>query len=258
MIFTEAKQYKGTAKRIISLVPSITELLHYFQLNNEVVGITKFCIHPNDWFRNKIRIGGTKNIDIQKIKNLHPDLIICNKEENVREQIAQLENKFEILLTDVNNLSEALSTISAIGNICNKTTESNSLIQSIENEFSKLPKVKHVLKTAYLIWKDPIMTIGGDTFINDILQRAGFENIFYNKQRYPSITLETLRQKKTELLLLSSEPYPFVEKHKTWFKQNLPNTNVVLVNGEMFSWYGSRLLHTAEYINGLHKLLNKY
>ena len=240
--------------KAISLVPSITETLYSLGLNEEVVGITKFCVHPQDWFRTKERIGGTKNIHIQKIRELQPDLIIANKEENVKEQVEELANDFEVLLTDVNNFEEALQMLRAVGNAVSKGFEADQLIAGIERKFSKINPAEQ--KTAaYLIWENPYMTVGGDTFIHEMMKKAGFENIFADTNRYPETQINELKELKPEYLLLSSEPYPFKQKHSDELQQQLPGTKVILVDGEMFSWYGSRMLLAADYFRRLRLFL---
>ena len=236
--------------KVISLVPSITETLHALGLDEEVVGITKFCVHPKQWFESKIRIGGTKNLDIQKIRDLHPTLILANKEENVKEQVEELAKDFEVLLTDVNNFDEALQMIATVGTAVNKEFEANSLIAQIRSGFDSL-KVNNLKSAAYLIWQDPYMTIGDDTFISDMMQKAGFKNVFAQLNRYPQITVEEIRKLSPEFVLLSSEPFPFKQKHADALQQQLPDSKIILVDGEMFSWYGSRMLDAAEYFRTL-------
>jgi ABC-type Fe3+-hydroxamate transport system substrate-binding protein len=238
-------------QRIVSLVPSQTELLHYLGLEEETVGITKFCIHPAAWFKNKIKVGGTKNINIGLIKKLQPDLIIANKEENVKEQIDELAKKFTVLVTDVNTIADGLKMIRVIGKIAGKEKVSADLVTAVQNQFAKIILPKKTISAAYLIWKDPYMTVGGDTFINDVLDKCGLRNIFADKQRYPEVTITDLSIANLQLLLLSSEPYPFKQKHIDELQQQLPGTKIILVNGEMFSWYGSRMLLMPAYLNRL-------
>ena len=240
-------------KRIVSLVPSQTELLHHLGLEEEVIGITKFCVHPETWFRQKQRIGGTKNVNIRKIIELQPDLVIANKEENMREQIEELSNHFPVWISDVNNLADALHMIKSVGHITGKAKESDHLVEQIQTAFTQLQTPNTKRQTAYLIWKDPYMTAGGDTFINDMLLRAGFENSFGQLQRYPVITIEDLQQAGCDVLLLSSEPYPFQQKHIDELHSLLPQTKILLADGEMFSWYGSRLLQSPAYFSQLHQ-----
>ncbi len=244
-----------TPARIVSLVPSQTELLYTLGLEEEVIGITKFCVHPIQWFRHKIKIGGTKQLDIDKIKNLQPDLIIANKEENAREQIEELAIHFPVWISNVSNLGDALSMISSIGNMVDREKESQNLVSTIRENFLSfaLPHFHTNLKTCYLIWRKPYMTVGGDTLINDMLKLAGFQNVFVDSSRYPEVTIRQLSAANCELLLLSSEPYPFKENHIVELQQELPGTKIILANGEFFSWYGSRLLKAPAYFQKLHQ-----
>ena len=236
-------------RRIISVVPSQTELLHYLGLDEEVVGITKFCVHPDQWFRSKTRVGGTKHLSIEKIRELQPDLIIANKEENVKEQVELLAEDFPVWVSDVNNLDDACNMIASIGDIVQKTNAANELVHNIRSEFKLLSVRSSPMRAAYLIWRDPYMTVGHDTFIHDMLTRCGFENIFAGLSRYPTTTIEELST--CELLLLSSEPFPFSQKHIDELQPLLPYTTIMLVDGEMFSWYGSRLLQAPAYFRVL-------
>lgn len=238
-------------KRIVSLVPSQTELLHALQLSEETIAITKFCVHPSDWFTTKTRIGGTKAINIELISQLQPDLIIANKEENVREQVLELAEQFPVWLTDVSDLKSAKEMILDIGMLTGKTAIAEDMLSEIEHRFSLIHKNPMIPKIAYLIWKDPYITVGGDTFISDMLHYCGFENIFKSQNRYPEVTINQLKQSECDLLFLSSEPYPFGMKHIESLQEQLPGTSIHLVDGEMFSWYGSRLLFAPSYFNEL-------
>ena len=246
--------------RIISLVPSITELLFDLNLHDEVVGITKFCVHPESWFKTKAKIGGTKNIKQDIIASLKPQLIIANKEENVKEQIELLENICPVFITDVSDLNSALQMIEIIGAITNRIKQAQSIIQKIKDEFLQLPSLPRgeglEMRACYLIWRKPYMTVGGDTFINDMIERCGFENAFKNYTRYPEVSMLQLSTLNCQLLLLSSEPYPFKQKHIYELQPFLPSTKIILVDGEMFSWYGSRLQFAPAYFLKLLKELN--
>ena len=239
-----------TPKRIISVVPSQTELLFDLGLNEEVIGITKFCVHPKEWFQTKTRVGGTKQLNLEKIRELQPDLIIANKEENVREQIEALAADFPVWISDVDDLEGALEMISAIGKITGRESKAMSMFNQIREQFKKLDAPKKT-RAAYLIWQKPFMTIGGDSFISDMMNRAGFENIFSAQTRYPETTIEEINGLGCEVLMLSSEPYPFNQKHVEELQPLLPNTRIILVDGEMFSWYGSRLLKAPTYFQQL-------
>jgi len=243
-------------RRIVSLVPSQTELLHDLGLEEEVIGITKFCVHPQHWFRSKTRIGGTKKLHTDIIRRLQPDLIIANKEENVREQVEELAREFPVHTTDVWDLDSSLQMIRDVGTLTGRPEQANSIANRIRHAFDELEKnVSSTLPAAYLIWKDPYMTIGHDTFIHDMMNRCGFENVFANRSRYPSITLPELQTANCKLLLLSSEPYPFKQKHIEELQALLPGKKILLADGEMFSWYGSRLLHAPAYFAHLRKMV---
>ena len=235
--------------KIISLVPSITEALFDFGLSEkEVIGRTKFCIHPENAVQKIEIIGGTKNLNIAKIKSLNPDLIIANKEENVKEQIEELQKDFKVLVTNVSNLEDNYYLLKTLGNLLGKQETAqkfNLKIYEILAKFSDLEKKK----CAYLIWKNPYMTVGFDTFIHDILDKIGFQNIFKNQKRYPEISVEDL--KAADYIFLSSEPFPFQQKHIDELQKELPDAKIFLVDGEAFSWYGTRLAKCENYFQNL-------
>ncbi|MFY9310449.1 MAG: helical backbone metal receptor [Bacteroidia bacterium] len=238
-------------KRIVSLVPSQTELLYDLGLRDEVVGITKFCIHPNEWFRSKTRTGGTKKLNFDIIKQLQPDLIIGNKEENEQSQIELLMQEYPVWMSNIYTLSDALDMITRIGTLVNRQHPSQLLKLQIEAAFRNLAAQQatnfQLQTVAYFIWRDPWMAAGNNTFINDMLSRCGFQNVFSNHERYPEVNQALLRDAAPELILLSSEPYPFKEKHIRELKSICPDSKILLVDGELFSWYGSRLLKSPGY-----------
>jgi ABC-type Fe3+-hydroxamate transport system substrate-binding protein len=236
-------------QRIVSLVPSITELLYHLNLEAETVGITKFCVHPEAWFRSKQRVGGTKNVHLEKVRALQPDLIIANREENVREQVDALAAEFPVWLTDINDIHQAIQMITEVGRLTHREAKAEAWVDAIRREIPVLPPTP--LTAVYLIWKDPYMTIGGDTFINDMMRMAGFDNPFKNQSRYPEITVEDILNSGVQCILLSSEPYPFAEKHLDFFQKTFPGRQVVLADGEYFSWYGSRMARAFPYFREL-------
>jgi ABC-type Fe3+-hydroxamate transport system substrate-binding protein len=242
-------------RRIISLVPSQTELLFDLGLGEAVCGITKFCVHPPEWFRTKTKVGGTKQLHIEKIRELLPDLIIANKEENVKEQLEELEKFCPAWISDVNDIDSAYAMITSIGKITNREQEASQLANRIRENFYHLKTADHKPRTAYLIWKNPYMTVGNDTFIHSMLEIAGYQNVFSHLTRYPEISAYDLRNANCQLVFLSSEPYPFKQKHIDELQEELPGTKIILVNGEMFSWYGSRMLKAANYFRELKKIL---
>lgn len=239
------------ARRIVSLVPSQTELLYHLGLTDEVVGITRFCIHPPHWFRDKKRVGGTKDFDLRRILSLQPDLILANKEENTQAGIEQLAEHFPVWVSNITTLPDAIAMIEQIGCLTNRQQNAKQLIDDIIDGFKNLPTITNIcnLPTAYLIWRNPYMAAGNDTFINYMLtQICGLYNVFAHLPRYPTFSLDDLRQLQPRLVLLSSEPYPFKQQHIAEIKQVLPDAHICLADGEMFSWYGSRLREAARYL----------
>ncbi len=246
-------QIEGVPKKIISLVPSQSELLYDLGLDQEVIGITKFCIHPAEWFQQKQKIGGTKSLAVGKIIRLQPDLIIANKEENIKQQIEALENIFPVWISAIETLPQAVDMIRQIGGICGRSNKADWMAEAIENNFRNAVTGRSIIiKCCYLIWREPYMTIGRDTFIDSMLSYAGFQNIFENKKRYPQTTIAEIDSLSPDLVLLSSEPYPFSAKHVKELESLLPATKIRLVNGEFFSWYGSRLLKAPAYFKQLY------
>ena len=249
--------FSSYPKRIISLVPSQTELLFHLGLDKEVVGVTKFCIYPSDWKTRKTIVGGTKNIKMDLIKELNPDLIIANKEENDENSLRKLMPIFPVWISDIKRLEDAFQMILSLGRITNSESTSFTWTEKIKKQFkilSLLPKQPR--RVAYLIWNNPLMSVNKDTFIHSLLELNQWDNCFKDKlNRYPEITEEELVDSNPEMVFLSSEPFPFKDKHIDRFKQLLPESRVVLVNGEYFSWYGSRLVDSPAYFSSLHKSL---
>lgn len=249
-------------KRIVSLVPSQTELLADLGLEKEVVGITKFCVHPDSWFKSKARVGGTKNLHLDKIRSLQPDLIIGNKEENDKSQLEILMKEFPVWMSDVNTLPDALNMIRSLGEITGKKEKGFEIAREITTRFEHLSAYakasvsdghsllqRHTDKPscAYFIWRNPWMVAGNNTFIHEMMQCCGLQNCFAHLSRYPEITLNQLQTVNCELLLLSSEPFLFKEKHAAEIRESFPEAKILFVDGEMFSWYGSRLLKVPAY-----------
>lgn len=247
--------------KIISLVPSLTELLIDLGLEKNVVGITKFCIHPKGLRKSKTIVGGTKNIQLEKIKNLQPNIILCNKEENTKEIVAQCQKIAQTHVSDIVTLQDALELIELYGKLFSckeKATEIVLQIKSEKENFKSFIKEQSTLKVAYFIWKSPWMVAANNTFINHLLQLNKFENVYQQINRYPEIDVDKLANTKPDLVLLSSEPYPFKEKHVSLLKEKLPNTKIILVDGEFFSWYGSRLLYAFQYFTNLRKRIGNF
>ena len=238
-------------QRIISLVPSQTELLFDLGLADKIVGVTKFCTHPAEARTKAAVIGGTKNFDFEKIATLRPDLIIGNKEENYQSGIEQLTLKYPVWLSDVSSLTEALDMIRRVGFITGVKEKAEALAVEITASFSALASPQAITSAAYFIWRKPYMVAATGTFIDDLLRRAGFRNVFAQLNRYPVVTAELLAAAAPQRILLSSEPYPFGAKHLAEFQTICPAAKIEIVDGELFSWYGSRLLKSAAYFSQL-------
>lgn len=232
-------------QRIVSLVPSQTELLFDLGLGDRVVGITKFCIHPAEWFKTKTRIGGTKNFNFEVIHQLNPDLIIGNKEENYLEGIEVLAKNYPVWMSDIYTLADALAMITAIGSLTQTEAKAQELVNVIKLGFEAL-KPPAPRRALYLIWRNPFMAASSNTFIDAMLPYAGFTNVIAD-ERYPELSAETIRALNPEYILLSSEPYPFKDKHMSELQTLVPDAKIRLVNGELFSWYGSRLQYAPAY-----------
>ncbi len=243
--------------RIISLVPSQTEFLCALGLSDKIVGITKFCIHPKECFESKNKIGGTKTFNFETIQALNPDLLIGNKEENEQSQIEALAQHYPVWMSDIYNLSDALAMMQALGQITQTPVQANDITQQIQDTFKdwRAKRPARRPKALYLIWQKPYMAAGDQTFIHHMLEEAGFENVLKGTSRYPSLLPEDIINLQPEILLLSSEPFPFKEKHLQALQNLCPKAQVMLVDGEMFSWYGSRLSQSAAYFDLLRKKL---
>ena len=238
-------------KRIISLVPSQTELLYDLGLDESVVGITKFCIHPNLKWKEVARVGGTKSVRLDNVRRLQPDLIIANKEENTKDQIEALAAEFPVWMSDIHTLNDAYNMIRVVGNFADKQEEAEEMVSEIIRKWAPIKDIAAGKKVAYLIWQHPEMLAANNTFIGDVLRFCGYCNVADNQSRYPEISIEQLQSLNPDHILLASEPFPFVEKHAARYRSLFPNASVKLVDGEMFSWYGSRMKLAAPYIASL-------
>lgn len=252
---------KKNYQKIVSLVPSQTELLFDLGLENEVVGLTKFCVHPYHAKQTKTIVGGTKNIKIEKIKALNPDIILCNKEENTKEIVEACSAICEVHVSDIFTMDDALELIRYYGDIFNKRVEATAMVDKLNyklKDFSYYIRNKKKLKVAYFIWRNPWMAVGNNTFIDHLLTLNNFENIYSNKERYPQVELKKIRlEGDPELVFLSSEPYPFKDEHAFEVGRFAHHAKTVFVDGEMFSWYGSRLLKSFDYFKKLRERIGE-
>lgn len=243
-------------KRIISLVPSQTELLVDLGLESSIVGITKFCVHPIHLKEEKVVVGGTKQVNFDKIKHLKPDIILCNKEENTKEMIQELEKIATVHISDIYTIEDTLELIQLYGELFSKKMTAIAMIKDISKkklEFEDFIKDKPRRTAAYFIWKGPWMVAARQNFIDELLRLNRFENYYGDQSRYPEVVLDASLPENSELVLLSSEPFPFKDEHIHQIKPFFPNATILVVDGEMFSWYGSRLLRAFDYFKTLHQ-----
>ncbi|MCU0451002.1 MAG: helical backbone metal receptor [Bernardetiaceae bacterium] len=246
-----AFELTAPARRIVSLVPSQTELLFYLGAGPQVVGRTKFCIHPAPAVRAVPVVGGTKNAPVARILAQQPDLVLANQEENLRETVEALRPHVPVWTSQIDALPQALHMIGAVGQLTGRGAAAQQLGAELTAAFAALPPgpARRVL---YLIWREPYLAAGPGTFIGDMLARAGWQNVLPAAAgRYPVVAPEQWAALAPEWVLLSSEPFPFKAKHLAEVAAFCPPAQVRLVDGELFSWYGSRLLHTPGYLRAL-------
>ena len=232
-------------QRIVSLVPSQTELLFELGVGERVVGVTRYCTDPPEGVARCTDIGGTKKFRFDAIDALSPDLIIGNKEENYQEGIERLAERYPVWMSDIYDLDDALAMIRSVGNLVEATAPAEALVQAINERRVALGAAaaeREPVPTAYLIWRKPWMVAATDTFADHVMRLAGLENAFGHASRYPELDDAQLAACGAQLVLLSSEPFPFTAAHVDELQQLLPAARVELVDGTHWTWYGSRLL----------------
>lgn len=242
-----------TPSRVVSLVPSQTELLVDLGLREKIVGITKFCVHPSDLKSEKTVVGGTKQVNFNKIKGLRPDIVICNKEENTEELVGELSRIAPVWISDIVTITDNNRMIEQLGQIFDVVSKASEIVSKIDSElalFRNYIKGYSEKRVLYIIWKKPYMAAGRGTFIDSLLKENKYSNIFsVNAGRYPEVKQEDFL--KADIILLSTEPYPFKNVDVVEMTKKL-NREVKLVDGEFFSWYGSRLMKAFDYFKSLH------
>lgn len=232
-------------QRIVSLVPSLTELLVDLAGTEALVGCTAWCEYPPGLRETKTIIGGTKDVNLEKVRSLKPDLIIANKEENRAEQVAALAEEFPVWISDVRTIDQAFDLFEGLGEILNPQ-KGKALLAEAQALRASIPQTK--TKTVlFFIWKDPYMVAGSDTYINGLLSLAGLENLSpMGPARYPELSLEAVDALNPDIILLGSEPYSFTSgESKILFKTG---REVRIVDGSLFTWYGNRLLKSLAYL----------
>lgn len=241
-------------QKIISLVPSQTELLFDLGLDNRIAGITRYCDKPHDKTIHKPVVGGTKDIDMEVIHKLAPDLIIGNKEENDWQQIMSLKKKYPVWLSDISSLEDSLLMIGQTGKITGCSKKAGSIVHAIRKGIAGIKRIPST-NAAYLVWKDPWIAAGGSTLIHDLMSRCGLQNIFTSYSKYPRINHKQLEP--ASIILLSSEPFPFRETHVATMQKQFPAKKIILIDGAIFSWYGSRLRYFKYHWEELKKEIEK-
>lgn len=238
------------APRIVSLVPSTTELLCALGLADALVGVTVYCVEPRDVVRTKTRVGGEKNPDLETIRALAPDLVVANIEENRREDVEALRAAgLEVFITYPRSVAESLTMIRELGVLTGAGSAARRLLDELEPLLAAVRgrlAGRRATPCFYPIWRDPWMTIGNDTYIHDLLATCGGANVFADRMRYPAISLEEVAARSPEVVLLPDEPFRFRRAHVRDFDAypDMPAVRegrVQLVDGKRFSWHGPRL-----------------
>ncbi len=238
--------------RIISLVPSITETLFVLGLAQRVVGVTRFCTEPSAGVAHMPKVGGQKNPDLAKIRSLHPDLVIANVEENRREDVEALEAiGIAVYTTYPRTVEQGIGMIRELGRVTGTEEKADTIVRMIESTYGEISRdtAGHSPVRVFCpIWRKPYMSINRDTYIHDVLQTCGGENIFAEKSdRYPTISLTEVVDRNPEVILLPDEPYPFHSRHLVDFRPfeglipALRTGRVRFVDGKLLSWYGPRI-----------------
>jgi ABC-type Fe3+-hydroxamate transport system substrate-binding protein len=258
--------------RIVSLVPSVTELLFELGVGDRVVGRTGFCIHPKDNIKTVPKVGGTKSVDIDAIRGLAPTHLIVNVDENEKTTVDQLASFVpNLIVTHPLGPLDNMALYRLLGAIFGRERKAAELCEAFQKAYSDavgacadLPRER----VLYLIWKSPWMTVSRDTYISRTLAAVGWDTLeIESKDRYPKIELTPGLLSRVDRVLLSSEPYAFRERHLDEIRQLLTATDtdfvptpieetdssvtVSLINGEMTSWYGSRAIEGMKYLSRL-------
>jgi len=237
-------------KKIISLVPSTTESLFAMGCEKELVGLTRYCIHPYEKCKAKTKIGGTKNIEMERILSLKPELAFANNEENTTEIFDELERAgINVFSSFPKTIDDALQDLSDIGNIMRKSEEAAGFIRNIRAK--KVGSTDSRFTFCYLIWYNPWMAVSGDCFISEMLKQVGGNNIFKShKDRYFTTTPKEIAKRNPDRIFLSSEPFPFKQKHRHLLHEQsrMPMEKLSLIDGEMCSWHGTRMEKGLDYL----------
>ncbi len=241
--------------RIVSLVPSLTELLFELGLGDQVVGRTAYCIHPAGRVRKVKSVGGTKTIRMEKLRQLQPTHVLVNVDETPQPLARQLEEEgWTVVVTHPIEVRDNLALYRLIGGMFDRPAEAELLCQRFEAAQAALQEVvvgRPTRPVLYLIWKNPWMTVARDTYISRMLAQAGLLSLpETTDRRYPTVELDEPLLSACEQVLFATEPFPFEERHLDQFRARRPAhaSKARLINGEMVSWYGSRAIAGLEYL----------
>ncbi len=241
------------AQRIVSLVPSATETLHQLGLADRIVGITRFCVHPHPWVKGMPKVGGTKDVDIQRVLDLKPDLVVGNCEENTREIFDALDPHVPVWAPLPKTIPEAINDLHHMGQLTHTESMAKHFVQCATDAWETAKQQATPFTYAYFIWRNPWMSISNDTFIARMLEAVGGINVFGdNPERFPEIDIGIGMQQMPDVVLLSSEPFPFKEQHRTEFVQGtgISPDAVRFIDGEYASWHGHRMIEGLKYLSG--------
>jgi ABC-type Fe3+-hydroxamate transport system substrate-binding protein len=230
--------------RVVSLCPSITESLVALGLTDEIVGVTRYCIHPKEVVRRLRKVGGTKNPDLEAIRALAPDLVFLNAEENRAEDVAALAAAHRTDVSHPRTAADVPELLRRFGRLAGREAAAESWASRVEDALASFePEPAPRFTYAYLIWKEPWMAAADGTYISDLVRLAGGANVFASAATpYPLVAEADLLAARPDVLLLPDEPYRFGEPHAAWFRERLPETDVRLVSGDDFCWHGVRTL----------------
>ena len=253
--FDQAHPPANDDARIVCLVPSITELLFDLGLGEQVVGRTGFCVHPADQVKRVPKCGGTKDVKLDAVRELAPTHVIVNIDENTRETFDALRAFVpHVVVTHPNAPQDNLRLYALLGGVFGRQQAAKQLADRLQAELDEIAALPALppRRTLYLIWREPWMSISPDTYISRTLALVNWQTVPTTPQpRYPALDTEALAELDPELVLLSSEPYPFRDKHLDELRGLLPTADVRLIDGEMTSWYGSRSIRGLAYLRSM-------
>ena len=238
-------------QRIVSLCPSETETLASLVAPTRIAGCTLYCRYPHALVADLPKVGGTKKLDFDAISALKPDLIVAVKEENDKEQIEALAETYPLIILDPVDHQTTFESIDLLGQAVGEQSKAENIIRDLESAIEQLPKAKGQ-RALYLIWRKPYMAVGADTFIDAMMQSIGLTNAASGLTgRYPALDDSAIAQAAPDIILASSEPFPFEEKHRSELLDRFPNCSVHFVDGEAFGWHGVRSLKVRKTLNEL-------